>query len=76
MIYTGMAKKSISNMSIGNEKLSAARGRPRRWDENMQARFEAGTLQRMTAVQEDGETKVDFVNAAVMREIVRRENKR
>jgi hypothetical protein len=51
-------------------------GRPRRWHENMQARFEAGTHARIEAVLKDGETKVEFVNAAVIREIARREKRK
>ena len=64
-------------MSIGKEKLpalsKAKAGRPRRWHENMQARFEEGTLARLYEVLREGETKVDFVNTAVTREITRRE---
>jgi hypothetical protein len=42
----------------------------------MQARFEAGTHARIEAVLKDGETKVEFVNAAVIREIARREKRK
>jgi hypothetical protein len=66
-------------MSIGKEKLAAPSkaksGRPRRWHENMQARFEEGTLARLDEVLREGETKVDFVNKAVIREIARREER-
>ena len=51
-------------------------GRPRRWHENMQARFEAGTLARIEGLLKDGETKVEFVNVAVTREIARREKRK
>lgn len=51
-------------------------GPPRRWDENMQARFKEGTIARLTAVLREGETRVEFVNAAVVREIARREKLR
>jgi hypothetical protein len=53
-----------------------SRGRPRRWHENMQARFEEGTLDRMSAVLKESETKTDFVNAAGIREIERREKRK
>jgi hypothetical protein len=39
----------------------------------MVARFQAGTLDQITALLRDGETKVEFVNVAVTREIARRE---
>lgn len=39
----------------------------------MVARFEAGTLDRIAAVLREGETRVEFVNVAVAREIARRE---
>lgn len=48
-------------------------GRKKRWSEDMQARFPAGTFARIEAVLEDGEDRTDLVRAAVEREIKRRE---
>jgi hypothetical protein len=48
----------------------------RQWDENMQARFKAGTINRIDAVLRDRETRVAFVNDAVLRELARREKKK
>jgi hypothetical protein len=48
-------------------------GRKKMWSEDMQARFEEGTLDRIDAVREDGETRTDFVREAVDRELKRRE---
>jgi hypothetical protein len=42
----------------------------------MTARFTADTFARMAAALKDGETKVDFVNQAVERELARRERRR
>jgi hypothetical protein len=70
---TYSTKKAIPDMSIGNKNPGA--GRPRRWHENMQARFEAGTIARIGELLKDGETKVEFVNDAVIREIARREKR-
>jgi hypothetical protein len=53
-----------------------AGGRPRRWGEQMQARFGLGTIDRIAALLKDGETKTSFVNAAVIREIEKRERKK
>ena len=50
-------------------------GRKKRWSEDMVARFEAGTFDRMDAVREDGEDRTDFVREAVERELKRRERK-
>jgi hypothetical protein len=50
-------------------------GRKKLWSEDMQARFVAGTLERIDAVREDGETRTDFVRLAVERELRRRERK-
>lgn len=51
-------------------------GRPRRWQEAMVAKFEAGTSAKIVNLLKEGETKVEFVNAAVLREIERRERRR
>ena len=51
-------------------------GRPPQWAEDMQARFAAGTFDRIAAVAEDGETRTDFVREAVRRELERREKTR
>lgn len=67
-----MSEKAISHM----RKEKIGRGRPRRWHENMSARFEEGTLARMEAVLKDGETKTDFVNAAVVKAIELRERRK
>jgi hypothetical protein len=48
-------------------------GRKKRWAEDMQARFEEGTFERIEAVLQDGEDRTDFVRAAVERELKRRE---
>lgn len=50
-------------------------GRKRKWDEDMVARFPAGTLGKMDSVLEAGEARTDLVWAAVDREIKRRERK-
>jgi hypothetical protein len=39
---------------------------PRRRHENMQAKFEIGTLDKIAALLKDSKTKVEFVNAAVI----------
>ena len=51
-------------------------GRKKRWAEDMQARFEEGTFDRILAVLEDGEDRTDFVRSAVERELKRREKAR
>jgi hypothetical protein len=51
-------------------------GRPRRWAEDMQARFPAGTFKRIEAVLRADEDRTDFVREAVERELHRREAKR
>lgn len=51
------------------------RGRPKKWSEDMQARFPAGTFERIEAVLEKDEDRTDFVRAAVERELRRRERK-
>jgi hypothetical protein len=48
-------------------------GRPRQWAEDMQARFPAGTFNRIAAVLGEDEDRTDFVRAAVEREIARRQ---
>jgi len=47
-------------------------GRRKRWTEEMQARFEAGTFASIAAVLRDGEDRTEFVRAAVRDEIARR----
>jgi len=51
-------------------------GRKKRWAEDMQARFEEGTFDRIGAVLDDGEDRTDFVRVAVERELKRREKAR
>lgn len=50
-------------------------GRPPLYSQNMQARFRAGTFERIEAVLADGEDRTDFVRAAVDAEIQRRQRK-
>lgn len=51
-------------------------GRPPQWAEDMQARFAEGTFARIAATLDDGESRTDFVRAAVEAELARREEKR
>jgi len=48
-------------------------GRKKRWSEDMQARFEEGTFDRIAALLDEGEDRTDFVREAVDRELTRRE---
>ena len=48
-------------------------GRTKKWSEDMQARFQEGTFDRIDAVRNDGEDRTDFVREAVERELKRRE---
>ena len=48
-------------------------GRPRKWDEDMVARFPRGTFERIERVLEPDEDRTDFVRAAVERELAWRE---
>jgi hypothetical protein len=50
-------------------------GRTKQWDEDMQARFPAGTFERIESVLTDNENRTDFVREAVERELKRRERK-
>jgi hypothetical protein len=50
-------------------------GRKKRWAEDMQARFEEGTFDRIQAALEEGEDRTDFVRQAVERELKRREKR-
>jgi hypothetical protein len=50
-------------------------GRKKRWSEDMVARFEEGTFDRIDAVRDDGEDRTDFVRQAVERELKRREKR-
>lgn len=63
---SGLAQKVISD-------IPRAVGRPPLWSENMQARFKAGTFDRIARTLADGEDRTDFVRAAVERELKRRE---
>ncbi|HEY0525638.1 MAG TPA: hypothetical protein VGD08_19760 [Stellaceae bacterium] len=47
--------------------------RPKRYVEEMVARFVAGTFARVTAALEKGEDRADFVRNAIERELKRRE---
>ena len=46
---------------------------PKRWNEDMQARFPKGTFKAIAAVLKEGEDRTDFVREAVKRELRRRE---
>lgn len=48
-------------------------GRIKKWAEDMQARFQAGTFARIAAVLHGDEDRTDFVRGAVERELKRRE---
>lgn len=50
-------------------------GRPKKWAEDMQARFPEGTFDRIMAVLQEGEDRTDFVRESVERELKRREKK-
>lgn len=50
-------------------------GRKKLWSEDMQARFAEGTFDRIAAVLGENEARMDFVRAAVEREIEARERK-
>lgn len=50
-------------------------GRKKLWSEDMQARFEDGTFERIDAVLEESESRTDFVRLAVERELKRRERR-
>lgn len=75
----------ISDMSYGNKAIRAAlpekvisvkprrMGRIKRWAEDMQARFAAGTFARISNVLKPSEDRTDFVRDAVERELKRRE---
>jgi hypothetical protein len=47
-------------------------GRAKRWSEDMQARFPAGTFARIEAVLRENEYRMDFVREAVERELIKR----
>jgi hypothetical protein len=51
-------------------------GRKKRWSEDMVARFEMGTFDRIDAVRAEDEDRTDFIREAVERELSRREKKR
>lgn len=50
-------------------------GRIKKWSEDMQARFVAGTFARIDAVLGEGEERTAFVREAVERELKRRERR-
>lgn len=51
-------------------------GRKRQWEEDMQARFPAGTFARIEKVLDEDEDRTDFVRAAVAKELQRREKRK
>lgn len=50
-------------------------GRKKLWSEDMQARFPAGTFDRIDAVLAENEERTAFVREAVERELRRRERR-
>lgn len=58
------------------EKRLKKLARTRQWSEDMQARFPAGTFERIAAVLVDKEDRTDFVREAVERELKRRERQK
>jgi hypothetical protein len=48
------------------------KGRPRQWAQDMQARFPAGTFERIKRVLGEDEDRTDFVRTAVEHELKRR----
>jgi len=50
-------------------------GRKRKWTEDMQARFEAGTFARIARVLGETEDRTDFVRRAVENELRRLERR-
>lgn len=80
MAKTKYQSRDFGTPSIKNDQpdieIKRTVGRPRQWDEDMTARFKKGTFARIEALLKDRETKVDFINAAVTREIVRREKRK
>ena len=49
--------------------------RKKQWSERMEAPFPAGTFERISVSLSDGESRTDFVRAAVDNEITRRHRK-
>lgn len=50
--------------------------RPKKYTEDMVARFSEGTFERISDLLDDGEDRADFVRHAVEREIARRKRRR
>jgi hypothetical protein len=48
-------------------------GRPRRWVTMTQVRFAEGEIERVRGALHEDEQLIDFLNAAIMREVARRE---
>lgn len=48
-------------------------GRKKRWSEDMQARFQEGTFERIAAALKPTEDRTEFVRVAVENELNRRE---
>jgi hypothetical protein len=55
-----------------SQYIAPAMGRTKRWDEDMLARFPAGTFARIAAALNADEDRTDFVRGAVERELERR----
>ncbi len=56
-------------ISLNNRRMA----RPKKFVEDMVARFAVGTFARITAVLRSGEDRADFVREAVERQLTRRE---
>ena len=61
---------------LGIADMPARMGRKKQWAEDMQARFQEGTFDRIAAVLDGKEDRTDFVRAAVERELQAREKRR
>jgi hypothetical protein len=68
MSYVSHMRNALSITHMRNNV-----GRIKRWAEDMQARFPAGTFDRIAAVLEPDEDRTEFVRRAVDRELARRE---
>jgi hypothetical protein len=66
---------SLGLASIGDIKYFTLMGRKQINEEQMPARLPEGTLARMDAVLEDGESRAGLLRTAVERELKRREKK-
>lgn len=65
--------EAIDRSAKGETAKRKSVGRRKQWSEDMQARFKAGTFDRIARTLTDGEDRTDFVRAAVEAELKRRE---